>query len=85
MVFNVADIQSIKHAAETVISQATYQATRFDCLDNPEYLACEIIALVEWCSASINHNGAIAKLVLESYPWPQGVAIEVKAQFNLPY
>jgi hypothetical protein len=85
MTFTVADIAAIQKACQSVIDVTIHEASINDCLDNPEYLASEIVALVEWCSMSIAHNGAVAKLVLDSYPWPMGVSVEVKAQFNLPY
>jgi len=79
------ELEQIKKAAQSVIDMTVYNATRFDCMDNPDYLASEIIALVEWTSAHIEHNSAVARMALDSYPWPNGVSVEVKAQFNLPY
>jgi hypothetical protein len=85
MTFTVAEIESIKQAAQAVIDITTYEAAKIDCLDNPEYLASEIIALVEWTSTKVEHNNAVAKLVLDSYNWPMGVSLPVKEQFNMPY
>jgi hypothetical protein len=79
------ELEQIKVAATSVIDIVLYEAAKVDATDNPEYLASEIIALVEWSSRAIAHNGAVAQLVLNSYPWPNGVGVEVKAQFNLPY
>ena len=85
MTFTKEQIEQIRQAAQTVIDITTHEAAIADALDNPEYLASEIIALTEWCSASIEHNANVARKVLELYSWPQGVAVEVKVQFNLPY
>lgn len=83
--YTASEVAQIQKSAQSVIDITIHEASIIDCLDNPEYLASEIIALVEWTSASISHNGAVASMVLNSYPWPMGVSVEVKNQFNLPY
>ena len=83
--FTSEQLELIEQTAKLVSNHTVYQATRVEALDNKAFCAYEIIDLVEQCSASIDFQSAIAKLVLESYAWPQGTEYHVKLYFGLPY
>jgi hypothetical protein len=70
---------------QTVVEHTLYQASQVDALDNPEYLACEIIDLSQWCSPNLDWPQHIANKVLSSYNWPLGVYYPVKQFFGLAY
>jgi len=83
--FTSEQVKGIKESAQRVTDLVLDSAKRIEALDCPQYLAVEIMALVEWCSPTIDQQSAVAKTVLDSYAWPCGVAYNVKAHFNLPY
>ena len=83
--FTAEQVKTIQEVAAKVTEHATYQAERFDSLDNPAFCACEIIDLVEWMTPEVNMQSAVAKVVLESYDWPEGTVKPVKSHFGLPY
>ena len=85
MTFDAATMESIKASAKLVLEHSQYQAKRADATDIPEYLALEIIDLVEWCSDNPDLHSPVAKLVLDSGTFPQGVRLPVCRHFNLPY
>jgi len=85
MTFTTEQVKAIHSAAMLVGGHALYQAEKNDCLDNPTFCACEIIDLVEWCSASLPQQSAVAKLVLDNFHWPIGTSKPVRDYFNLAY
>ena len=85
MTFDAATLEAIRTAAALVVEHAAYQAAKVDAGDNPEFIAGEIIDLVEWCSPGPDLHTPVAKLVLDAGDWPQGVRLPVCRHFNLPY
>lgn len=84
-VFTGDQAKQIRQAIDVVISQVKIQAKKNDALDIPEFIASEIIDLVEYCSPEIAMQQAVAKAVLDSGDWPNGTDAPVKKHFNLPY
>jgi hypothetical protein len=84
-VFSGDQAKQIRQAIDVVISQVKEQAKKNDAMDIPEFIASEIIDLVEWCTPEAEMQVAVAKAVLDQGDWPQGTDIPVKRHFSLPY
>lgn len=85
MTFDVETVRKIQSAAKLVLEHTNYQATRANASDVPEFVAGEILDLVEWVSPSPETQANVAKLVLDNGNFPQGVRLPVCRHFNLPY
>jgi hypothetical protein len=85
MTFDAATLEAIRNAARVVIDHTAYQAIRADASDVAEFVAHEVIDLVEWCSPTPDLHTPVAKLVLDSATYPAGVRLAVCSYFNLPY
>lgn len=55
----------IKVTANKIMSLTFYNAEKADCLDNPYFLAYEIIDLTEWICENYSTNHSVIKEILK--------------------
>lgn len=84
-VFSGEQAKQIKQAIQGIVNQVEIQAKKNDASDIGEFLASEIIDLVEYMSPEVEMQGAIAKAVLDAKDWPKETFLPVKKHFNLPF
>ncbi|KKQ98663.1 MAG: hypothetical protein UT24_C0037G0002 [Candidatus Woesebacteria bacterium GW2011_GWB1_39_12] len=77
--------ESIEALANQIYNLAMYNAKRDDALDNPEYLAFEIISLSEYMADSPEHARMSASIIANSYELTKGTAVEIKKYYSLAY
>lgn len=74
--------EKVREIAKSVIDMALYNGKKEDALDNPEFLAYEIIDLTE-IKTELDLQRHVAYKVIKSHEWPQGVSGYVARQFDL--
>lgn len=73
------------NVAERVHDMAMYNAKRCDADDIAEYIASEIIDLVEWMSPDASLNRYIGSKIVDIYQFPKGTIVLIKQYFDLAY
>ena len=84
-VFTGQQAKQIKEAIKAIIGQVHIQAKKNEAEDIGEFIASEIIDLVEYMSPEVDMQTAIAKAVLDTEKWPQETYKPVRKHFSLPY
>ena len=77
--------ESIEALANQIYNLAMYNAKCDDALDNPEYLAFEVISLSEYMAQSPEHARMSASIIANSYELTKGAAVEIKKYYSLAY